>query len=220
MFSVLQDHGVIKPTEYWTATNVASGLAAICVTLEMVLVAAFQAWAFPWQEYRVSRIGEDEVRNTPNSKGRTNPFWALLYSLNFADFFIELWLSLRFVFDRLRGKEYTRQDARLGAFDFLIFQGGDGKVHLDKGGDQQVEMAQVQSNASHQPLRAAPAFERPSQQSQTTLLAHQNRSSTDPSVSQPSSKDSPMPSTGGDRLSAIYPDPKEDRPRSWEPQAM
>lgn len=218
MFSVLQDHGVIKPTEYWTSTNVSSGLAALCVTLEMVIVAAFQAWAFPWQEYRVSRIGEDEVRNTANTKGRTNPLWALFYSLNFADFAIELWHSLRFAFDRLRGKEYTRQDARLGKLDFLIFQGGSGKVNLERAtfgsrgfaGDQEVEMGQVQSNASHQPLRAAPAFD--NQVQSQIMLANPKSSSPDPSNYRPNT-------TLNATSSALYPDPK-DRPRSWEPQAM
>ncbi|GAA5899275.1 hypothetical protein JCM8208_001605 [Rhodotorula glutinis] len=35
VFSVLQSHGVIKATEFWTATNVADGLSALCVCCEM-----------------------------------------------------------------------------------------------------------------------------------------------------------------------------------------
>ncbi|KDN49606.1 DUF300-domain-containing protein, partial [Tilletiaria anomala UBC 951] len=110
VFSLLEDHGVIKATEYWTATNVASGLNALCTSLEMVIVAGLQVWAFPWTEYRVKNITDGSGRKL-HKKGRTNAFKSLLHALNFSDFIIELWHSLRFVFDRMRGKEYTRQDA-------------------------------------------------------------------------------------------------------------
>lgn len=159
IFSVLQNHGVIKSTEYWTATNVADGLNALCTSLEMVIVAAFQIWAFHWGEYREEgrakaateagvilpslddenyklTAGEDldpkqskkrdkeqrkalkkELRKYPVK--HTNPLYALFHALWLGDLFAELWHSIRFAVDRIRGKEYTRQDARFNAVDFV-----------------------------------------------------------------------------------------------------
>lgn len=36
IFSILQTHGAIKASTYWTATNVADGLQALCTCCEMV----------------------------------------------------------------------------------------------------------------------------------------------------------------------------------------
>jgi hypothetical protein len=35
IFSILESHDVIKATEYWTATNVADGLNALCICCEV-----------------------------------------------------------------------------------------------------------------------------------------------------------------------------------------
>ncbi|CAO1632082.1 unnamed protein product [Jaminaea pallidilutea] len=135
VFSLLQDHGVIKGTKYWSATNVADGLDALCITLEMVLVAAFQMWAFHWGEYRKygkeqrfawhkehAMKGDSGEIRADNGKAKkadrpprlyTNPLWALIHSLWLGDLFYELFRSLRFAFDRMCGKEYTKTDYRL-----------------------------------------------------------------------------------------------------------
>lgn len=81
VFSILQDHDVIHGTTYWTATNVSDGLNALCTSCEMVLVAAFQLWAFPWSEYK----------NVEDAKKRkTSIFKSLVHAFNFSDFFVEV----------------------------------------------------------------------------------------------------------------------------------
>lgn len=50
IFTLLAHYGVLKPTEFWTAHNVADGLNALVTTFEMVLVALFQLYAFPYTE--------------------------------------------------------------------------------------------------------------------------------------------------------------------------
>ena len=90
----------------------------------MVLIALFQAFAFPWTEYRIKNLEDVEWRGKHNAKGRTNPFWSLLHALNLWDFAVEFARSIRFAFARMRGKEWTRQDAGEGKLDFLVFQGG------------------------------------------------------------------------------------------------
>ncbi|CEH15841.1 Predicted seven transmembrane receptor-rhodopsin family [Ceraceosorus bombacis] len=74
VFDLLQDRGVIKATEYWTATNVSDGLNALCITLEMVIIAAFQMWAFNWKEYHLDRIADRRQAfrgNALSKKGKT-----------------------------------------------------------------------------------------------------------------------------------------------------
>ncbi|ELU41327.1 hypothetical protein AG1IA_04662 [Rhizoctonia solani AG-1 IA] len=41
VFDALQNHGIIKATEYWTGSNIADGLNALAITIEMVLFAFF-----------------------------------------------------------------------------------------------------------------------------------------------------------------------------------
>jgi hypothetical protein len=68
-FSLLTDH-VIHGTEFWTSTNIADGLNALAICIEvrtsickgslhadgpiqMIFFSLFMMWAFPWKEYRV-----------------------------------------------------------------------------------------------------------------------------------------------------------------------
>lgn len=44
---------VIKPTQYWTETNIADGLNALAICIEMVLFSAFMLYAYSWREYVV-----------------------------------------------------------------------------------------------------------------------------------------------------------------------
>jgi len=139
VFGVLQDHGVIRGTKYWTATNVADGLNALATSLEMVIVAAFQMWAFPWNEYYVDRLNKDGSKVMPikaNKKGKTSIWRSMFNALNFSDLFVELWHSIRFGFDRMRGKEYTRTDARFGKFDIAAAFGAEGQGNASQRGDQ------------------------------------------------------------------------------------
>jgi hypothetical protein len=96
VFSTLASHHVIHATEYWTATNVADGLTALAICVEMVFGSAFMWWAYPYTEYR---RGPDEP---PTSVWR--PLWD---SINFSDFGREIWVSLKFYFDYMRGVPST-----------------------------------------------------------------------------------------------------------------
>jgi UDP-N-acetylmuramyl pentapeptide phosphotransferase/UDP-N-acetylglucosamine-1-phosphate transferase len=60
--------------QYWTATNVADGLNALCICCEMVIMSVAFAWAFNWNEYK---------RQAPPGAPHTNVFWAILDSLNY-----------------------------------------------------------------------------------------------------------------------------------------
>jgi hypothetical protein len=107
IFSVLADHDVIKgessgfgslgsarrslsclfshtlisrsltATEFWTATNVADGLQALCTCCEMVGFSALFLWAFSWKPYKAMR---------PDKAPSTSVFWAVLDSLNYCAF--------------------------------------------------------------------------------------------------------------------------------------
>ncbi|CAD6937004.1 unnamed protein product [Tilletia controversa] len=257
VFGILQDHGILKETEYWTSTNIANGLNALCTSLEMIIVAVWQLFAFPASEYSLKNlakprkipkkknkkkgkkqkegesnedddnVGEGaqdmELSHTPNeqsaiatqgalpghspsaldefdrnnnnnnflappqrppinhahtpsflqqqsqqdrlrgeshvipgtsvgrtnARGHTNILRSLLHALNLSDFAVELWHSLRFAIDRIRGKEYTREDMRFGKgkFDFMVFQqheregggrAGDGSMGVQPMGDHRL----------------------------------------------------------------------------------
>lgn len=115
MFSVLQSHNVIKATTYWTATNVADGLQALCTCVEvckiyhttraqlngllqMVFFAAFMLWSFGSKDYRAMREG----------RPHTNSFRAFLHSQNYWDFIKDTGLALKFFFDYALCRPYTR----------------------------------------------------------------------------------------------------------------
>ncbi|GAA5948722.1 hypothetical protein JCM21900_005273 [Sporobolomyces salmonicolor] len=98
LFSVLESHGVITATEFWTATNVADGLAALCICCEMVLFSIAFVFAFSWKEYRVQR---------PMGAKHTSVFWAVLDSFNYWDFIVEGYLGLKFWYDYIRGRPGT-----------------------------------------------------------------------------------------------------------------
>ncbi|KAL8277027.1 hypothetical protein RQP46_010561 [Phenoliferia psychrophenolica] len=51
VFTILQKYDVIKASAYWTATNVSEGLNALVTTMEMVLIALFQLYAFSYRDY-------------------------------------------------------------------------------------------------------------------------------------------------------------------------
>ena len=57
---------VIKATKYWTSTNIADGLSALTICIEMVFFSVMMLWAYPYKEYR--RDGASPV-----------PFWKPLW---------------------------------------------------------------------------------------------------------------------------------------------
>lgn len=143
IFSLLANHGVLHATQYWSTTNIADGLNALCTSLEMVLIAAMQMWAFNWREYHIQRV--DRPSGKANGKGKTNIFMSILHALNFTDLLIEFWYELVFLFDRIRGKEYTRRDARL---DFVQAFGAEHDDDSDLGKPTSVSQMEL-SEAPH-----------------------------------------------------------------------
>ncbi|KAF8484305.1 DUF300-domain-containing protein [Gautieria morchelliformis] len=95
LFSSLQKYNIIKATEFWTATNVTDGLSALATDIEMVFFAGFMLWAYRASEYSDPALG------------KTSIFRPLLDSLNYSDFAVEIWSSLRFFVDYAMGKPNT-----------------------------------------------------------------------------------------------------------------
>ncbi|EGN97669.1 hypothetical protein SERLA73DRAFT_184469 [Serpula lacrymans var. lacrymans S7.3] len=99
VFSALEGR-VIQSTTYWTATNIADGLNALAICVEMVFFSAFMWWAYTVNEYKFKG-------------GETTSIWRPLWdSINYTDFVIEIAGSLKFFFDCSRGKHPTRTQAR------------------------------------------------------------------------------------------------------------
>ncbi|EJF61950.1 organic solute transporter Ostalpha-domain-containing protein [Dichomitus squalens] len=86
---------VIKATPYWTATNIADGLNALAICIEMVLFSAFMMHAYTWKEYVIP------------GRPKTGFGRPLLDSINYADFAREIWSSTKFFIDFIRGKPGT-----------------------------------------------------------------------------------------------------------------
>jgi len=95
MFSVLEGR-VIKGTQYWTANNVADGLNALTICVEMIIFSALMMWAYNWNEYAIKGGPHTSI---------WRPLWD---SINFTDFIIEIFGSFKFFVDYLRGKPNTR----------------------------------------------------------------------------------------------------------------
>ncbi|MCO5596100.1 hypothetical protein L7F22_050160 [Adiantum nelumboides] len=149
IFSLLASHGALHATQYWTTTNIADGLNALCTSLEMVLISAMQMWAFFWGEYYIDRLREPTGK--ANKNGKTNVFLSILHALNFTDILVELWYEIVFLFDRIRGKEYTRRDARL---DFVQAFGAenDDDEDLGKPSSTGLELSQAAHQGQQHPV--------------------------------------------------------------------
>ncbi|KAF9530748.1 organic solute transporter Ostalpha-domain-containing protein [Crepidotus variabilis] len=92
VFGLLEGR-VIKETEYWTATNIANGLDALAICIEMVFFSGLMLWAYTPKEYQ-------RKKGMP-ATSIWRPLWD---SINFSDFAIEIASSFRFFFDYVRGK--------------------------------------------------------------------------------------------------------------------
>ncbi|TFK87895.1 DUF300-domain-containing protein [Polyporus arcularius HHB13444] len=87
---------VIHETQYWTETNIADGLNALAICIEMVIFSAFMMYAYSWKEYT-------------KVKGATrHGAWRALWdSINYSDFAHEIAGSIKFFIDYARGKPGT-----------------------------------------------------------------------------------------------------------------
>ncbi|KAI1793720.1 organic solute transporter Ostalpha-domain-containing protein [Ganoderma leucocontextum] len=94
VFSALEGR-VIHATQYWTATNIADGLNALAICIEMVIFSAFMMYAYTWKEYAIT------------GRPKTSVGRPLLDSVNYSDFAHEIWGSLKFFVDYVRGKPGT-----------------------------------------------------------------------------------------------------------------
>jgi len=83
---------VIHGTEFWTATNVADGLTALAICIEMIFFSLFMMWSFNWKEYRVEGEPHTSV---------WRPLWD---SINFWDFAVEIGSELAYFASRLTGR--------------------------------------------------------------------------------------------------------------------
>jgi len=92
VFSALEGR-VIKATQYWTETNIANGLNALAICIEMVFFSGLMMWAYPSKEYR-------RAPGTP-ATSIWRPLWD---SINFSDFAKEIWTSLRWFLSSSQGK--------------------------------------------------------------------------------------------------------------------
>ncbi|KAJ7328708.1 DUF300-domain-containing protein [Mycena albidolilacea] len=86
VFTLLEGK-VIKATKYWSETNIANGLNALAICIEMVFFALGMWWAYPSSEY----WGQPDQPRVHTSIWR--PLWD---SINFMDFIREIWGSLRY----------------------------------------------------------------------------------------------------------------------------
>ncbi|KAF8633265.1 hypothetical protein AX17_004441 [Amanita inopinata Kibby_2008] len=123
LFDVLQVR-VIHATRYWTKTNIAHGLNALTICIEMILFSAFMWWAYPVGEYH-RRTG-----TPPTPIGRP-----LLDSINFSDFLTESKLSVRY-FMAQRGTKYReyRRDEPATPTSFDTISDSDLSMDRLKGG--------------------------------------------------------------------------------------
>ncbi|KAF7290762.1 hypothetical protein MIND_01317000 [Mycena indigotica] len=93
VFSMLEGR-VIHETIYWSETNIANGLNALAICIEMVFFAIGMGWAYPATEYRTSR---------PTSIWK--PLWD---SINYSDFIKEIWGSLRYYVTAAKERRHQR----------------------------------------------------------------------------------------------------------------
>ena len=224
VFDLLVHYNVIKATQYWTTTNISDGLNALCICLEMVPIAAFQMWAFYWGEYSIARVGHSSNRRA-NLKGKTNIFLSLIHALNFTDFLVELWHELRFLWDRLRGKEYTREDGRFGKLDFVAAFNANEDDDAYKGSlaplplqtrtrsEDDVEMSEAAYSKS---MDGASQSRRNLVTSGTAPAQPRYPSFHPPDLQDPETGLHPDASHSQSNVDA----PLHERPRSWEPQAL
>jgi len=110
---------VIHATQYWTTTNIADGLNALTICIEMIFFAALMMWAFPFTDYR-RLVGEPATK-------LWRPLWD---SINYYDFAGEIYGSGLYFLNREKynAEQENREEGRQNV-------GGD--TSLKKTGDAQ-----------------------------------------------------------------------------------
>ncbi|KAJ1832003.1 hypothetical protein LPJ63_003855 [Coemansia sp. RSA 2711] len=103
---------VIKGTKYWTKDNVVDGLTALIICVEMVLFAALFIKAFPVTPYKRAQ----GTRRTPMRR-------AFVDSLNFMDFFLEIWYLIRWLAAPLTRRPPQEPDTEKGRFGRMDING-------------------------------------------------------------------------------------------------
>ncbi|KAJ7482543.1 DUF300-domain-containing protein [Mycena latifolia] len=113
VFTMLEGR-VIKATLYWSETNIANGLNALAICIEMVFFALGMWWAYAPREYKVP----------PGSKATSiwRPLWD---SINYMDFVREIWGSLRyFAGAAVHHRPHDARDGRKADFGEAFGVGG------------------------------------------------------------------------------------------------
>jgi hypothetical protein len=142
IFSALEGR-VIHGTKYWTSTNVADGLNALAICIEMVFFSALMLWAYTANEYK--------------GKGEKKSAWRALWdSINFSDFAVEIFGSLLFFVRQLFGLRSPQTQSTGAPMDFgqafgvstsrpfvkSASSGGEsGAVHLRPSYDEHIRLA-------------------------------------------------------------------------------
>ncbi|KAJ1724317.1 hypothetical protein LPJ53_001400 [Coemansia erecta] len=111
---------VIKGTKYWSTDNVVEGLTALIICIEMVVFAALFIKAFPYQQYK-----------RPAGTHRTPMRRAFVDSLNFGDFFLEIWYHLRWMVAPITGRHPVEPDVEKGRFGKMDINGA-ARFGIDK----------------------------------------------------------------------------------------
>ncbi|KAG2037146.1 organic solute transporter Ostalpha-domain-containing protein [Suillus americanus] len=115
VFSALEGR-VINATQYWTAANIADGLNALAICIEMVFFSVLMMWAYTCNEYKVAENKKTSI---------WRPLWD---SINYWDFFTEIGGSFKFFFNRTRGASSTQSSKKM---DFAQAFGVGGRSATD-----------------------------------------------------------------------------------------
>jgi len=102
VFSALQNR-VIHATSFWTSTNIADGLNALAICIEMIFFSIFMWLAYPYNEYK------RKSGTPPTSIWR--PLWD---SINYSDFAQEIISSLMFF---ILPKKWSQRTPPAATFD-------------------------------------------------------------------------------------------------------
>ncbi|KAH9992167.1 DUF300-domain-containing protein [Russula vinacea] len=91
IFSALENR-VIHGTQFWTSTNIADGLTALAVCIEMIFFSLFMMWSFSWMPY---------VQTDQPHTSVWRPLWD---SINLWDFAVEIGSEFAYFASRLTGR--------------------------------------------------------------------------------------------------------------------
>jgi len=141
IFSALEGR-VIKATEYWTAGNIADGLNALAICIEMVFFSLLMMWAYTVDEYKMV---------TTKTTGIWRPLWE---SVNYWDFFTEIWDSLKFFFNRSPGSSSSKKADFAQAFGV----GGRSVEDGDRSTEESMRLAPYPYSNTHNADSASPVL--------------------------------------------------------------